>query len=188
MSDARTVQELVADAIAGSQSAWNGIVDRYASLVWSICSSFRLSEADAADVSQAVWLRTVENLHALRVPAALPGWLATTTRNEALKVISTAKRSPSLVSTVIESRADLDSPVLDAALVAAEERAALREAFTQLPEHCQQLLSLLMSDDRPPYAEISARLEMPVGSIGPNRMRCLDKLRRCPALVRWMRS
>lgn len=188
MSDAGPVETLVADAVAGSQSAWNAIVDRYAALVWSICSSFRLSAADAADVSQVVWLRTVESLDALRVPAALPGWLATTTRNECIKALATARRSPSLVSTVVESRADPEQPVPEAALVAAEERAALREAFAQIPEHCRRLLGVLMNDERPSYAEISARLDMPVGSIGPNRMRCLEKLRHCPALTRWMRS
>lgn len=184
----RPVEELVALALRDNQSAWKAIVDRYAALVWSVCSSFRLSQDDAADVSQTVWLHAVEHLSSLRNAAALPGWLKTTTRNECLKVVSAAKRTTSGSATLLESRADIDSPELDAALLAAEKRAAIREGFAQLPRHCQRLLHLLMTEDRPSYAEISTRLDMPVGSIGPNRSRCLDKLSHCPALVRWLES
>ncbi len=188
MGSGRPVEELVALALGDSPSAWKAIVDRYAALVWSVCSSFRLSQADAADVSQTVWLHAVENLSSLRDAAALPGWLKTTTRNECLKVVSAAKRTTPGNATGFDGRADVDSPDLEAALLAAEERAAMREAFAQLPDHCQRLLRLLMTEDRPSYAEISTRLDMPVGSIGPNRSRCLNKLSQCPALVRWLKS
>ena len=68
-------------------------------------------------------------------------------------------------------------------LPAAERHAALREAFGQLPPGCQQLLALLTADPPVSYAEISVRLGIPVGSIGPTRRRCLDKLRRHPAIT-----
>ena len=64
-----------------------------------------------------------------------------------------------------------------------ERRAAVREAFTALPPDAQQLISLLIADPPVPYAEISARLGIPVGSIGPYRGRCLRKLRRHPAIA-----
>ena len=86
MRDDPTVIALVARATEGEQTAWDEIVERFAPLVWSICRRFRLSEADTYDVGQNVWLRLVEYLPSLREPAALPGWLATTTRRECLRV------------------------------------------------------------------------------------------------------
>ena len=74
-------------------------------------------------------------------------------------------------------------PAADQGLLAAERHAALREAFAQLPPDGQQLIALLIADPPLPYAEISARLGMPVGSIGPNRSRYLDKMRRHPAIA-----
>ena len=177
----RSIEALVAEAKAGKQDAWNAIVDRYAPLVWAICHSYRLSPADAADVTQTVWLRAIEHLETLRAAAALPGWLKTTTRNECLRNLSASARTPWQFNEVtMDVRSD--SPALDAELLAAERRAAVREAFAQLPPHCQRLLTLLMSGDDVPYKTISSQLDIPVGSIGPTRSRCLDKLRDCPAL------
>jgi RNA polymerase sigma factor (sigma-70 family) len=181
----RPIDALVAEARNGSQEAWNGIVDRYAPLVWSVCHSYRLSSTDAADVSQTVWLRAVEHLEAIRVPAALPGWLSTTTRNECLRVLTATSRTPwQFNELTMDGRSDADE--LDADLLAAERRAAVREGFAELPPHCQRLLKLLMSGEQLPYKTISAELDIPIGSIGPTRSRCLDKLRGCAALRAWL--
>ena len=59
-----------------------------------------------------------------------------------------------------------------------EQHAALRGALTQLPPPCLHLIALLIQDPPLPYAQISVRLGIPVGSIGPSRRRCLGKLRR----------
>lgn len=184
--DGIPLRELVRRAVEGEQAAWNGIVDRFSGLVWSVCRLFRLSEADAADVAQTVWLRTVEHLPALREADALPGWLSTTTRHECLRVLKQRNRQSFYPGDeVVERTVDPDAPDLDAAIVAAERRAAVLEALALLPDHCRQLIELLVRDDRPSYAEIGARLQMPIGSIGPTRSRCLDKLRASPALRGW---
>ena len=180
-NQSRSIDTLVAQARTGDQDAWNAIVDRYAPLVWAVCHNFRLSSSDAADVSQTVWLRAVEHLDAIRVPAALPGWLTTTTRNECLRTLTASSRAPWQFNEVTMDLGS-DLPELDAGLIAAERRAAVREAFAQLPPHCQRLLTLLMSGDQLPYKTISSQLDLPVGSIGPTRSRCLEKLRDCPAL------
>ena len=180
-SHPRPIEALIVEAKDGNQDAWNSIIDRYAPLVWSVCRSFRLSPSDAADVSQTVWLRAVEHLEAIRVPAAFPGWLSTTTRNECLRTLSASARTPwQFNEFTMDVRSDF--PELDAELLAAERRAAVRESFAQLPPHCQRLLTLLMSGDGMPYKTISDQLDIPVGSIGPTRSRCLDRLRSCPAL------
>src|SRR3954468_10243376 len=87
MAQAREVEELVQSARSGDSGAWDALVDRYLPLVSAIIRRLRLSAADADDVNQTVWLRLVENLDAIREPKALPGWLATTARNEGLRII-----------------------------------------------------------------------------------------------------
>jgi RNA polymerase sigma factor (sigma-70 family) len=184
MRDDPQVVALVARAREGDKRAWDEIVDRYAPLVWSICRRYRLSEPDAADVGQEVWLRLVEQLRALREPAALAGWLATTTQRECLRVLRGARHWQRLKDpTDPEAATDGRAGVVEEELLAAERGMVLREAFSHLPPACQRLLALLMQDPPVPYAAISASLQMPVGSIGPNRARCLDKLRRTPVLA-----
>jgi RNA polymerase sigma factor (sigma-70 family) len=184
MRDSLPVTDLVTRARNGEKQAWDALVERYAPLIWSICRRYRLSRADAEDVSQAVWLRLVDHLDHLRDPAALPGWLATTTRHECGRVLRAAGGPPAFEQVLgVESIADTQTATAEQELLAAERQAALREAFTRLPPGCRQLLALLMADPPVPYAEISARLGISIGSIGPNRSRCLDRLRRDPVIA-----
>ena len=178
------LRDLVARAKDGDDHAWDALVERYAPLVWSICRRHRLGRADADDVAQSVWLRLVDQLDRVREPAALPGWLATTTRRECLRV-SCAARGPhaSIYPLDVENLPDRWAGTADQELLAAERHAALREAFSQLPSHGQQLLALLIADPPVPYADISTRLGIPVGSIGPTRSRYLNKMRRHPAIA-----
>ena len=178
------VIDLVAGARNGDKQAWDALVERYAPLIWSICRGHRLGGADANDVGQSVWLRLVDQLDRVRDPAALAGWLATTTRRECVRVLRAA-HGPHAAAYApdIENMPDNQAETAEQELLAAERRAALREAFTHLPPEAQQLIALLIADPPVPYAEISARLGIPVGSIGPNRSRCLDKIRRYPAIA-----
>jgi RNA polymerase sigma factor (sigma-70 family) len=186
--DDPTVSDLVARARDGDDSAWNDLVDRYSPLVWAVCRRFGMGNADCEDVVQSVWLGLVEALPKLREPAALPGWLATTTRRECLRIAKLARNRQSREQTAVGDVADSGLPSTDHRLMAAELNAVLRTAFAQLDSHCQQLLVLLMRTPPTPYAEISARLGMPHGGIGPTRSRCLAKLRQCPALAEWIES
>jgi RNA polymerase sigma factor (sigma-70 family) len=174
---------LVTRAREGDQGAWDELVERYAPLVWSICRRHRLRGPEADDVGQSVWLRLVEQLGALRQPAALPGWLATTTQRECLRVTRAAGRRETAERPLDFEPPSADDAVIEQELIKAERRAALRAAFAQLPLACRRLLSLLMQEPPLPYAEISTRLGTPIGSIGPSRARCLARLRRAPALV-----
>lgn len=179
-----TVPALVTGAREGDGDAWDQIVERYAPLVWSICRRYRLGPADAEDVNQTVWLLLVEQLGNLREPAALPGWLATTTRRECGRVLhATGRRRAGEQVLIAANLSDTETAPVDHELLVAEQQAALRDAFARLPPACQQLLTLLSADPPVPYAEISARLGIPAGSIGPNRRRCLDRLSRDPAIA-----
>ena len=184
MADYLPVADLVTRAKNGEQQAWDALVERYAPLIWSICRHFRLEAADAEDVGQVVWLNLVTHLDDLRDSAALPGWLATTTRRECGRVINAAdaRRAGERVL-IAESVPDTGTATVEQELLVAEQHAVLRDALARLPPGCQQLLVLLSADPPVPYAEISARLGISVGSIGPSRRRCLDRLARDPAIV-----
>jgi RNA polymerase sigma factor (sigma-70 family) len=184
MRDNLPVTDLVTCAKNGEKQAWDALVERYAPLIWSICRQFRLEVADAEDVGQAVWLNLVNHLDHLRDPAALPGWLATTARRECIRVRRAAGRPPAGPQVLdTENIPDIQTATAEQVLLAAERHAALREAVTRLPPGCQQLLALLIADPPVTYAEISARLGIAAGSIGPNRTRCLDRLRRDPVIA-----
>jgi RNA polymerase sigma factor (sigma-70 family) len=178
------VTDLVTRARNGDKQAWDALVERYAPLIWSICRRYRVAGADADDVGQGVWLQLVDQLDKIRDPAALPGWLATTTRRECVRVLR-AVRGPHAARYArdAETIPDDHSQMAEQQVLVAERHAALREAFAHLPPCDQQLIVLLIQDPPVLYAEISARLRIPVGSIGPTRGRCLDKLRRHPAIA-----
>ena len=183
MRDDPSVVALVTRAANGDNDAWNDIIERYAPLVWSICTRYRLRNHDIEDVGQTVWLLLVEQLGKLREPAALPGWLATTTQRECLRVLTAARKTEDSV-TLDDTLLVVDAAVIEQEILTAERNAALRTALGELPPRCQQLLTMLISDPPRPYAEISATLQIPMGSIGPQRARCLERLRRSSALAR----
>ena len=178
------VTDLVTCARKGDKQAWDALVERYSPLIWSICRRHRLRDADAEDVGQNVWLHLVDQPDNVRDPAALPGWLATTTRRDCLRVLRTA-REPLTAGYGLDAQIlpDEQAGTAEQELLVAERHTALREAFLALPPSDQRLIGLLLEDPPVPYAEISSRLGIPAGSIGPHRGRCLDKLRRDPAIA-----
>lgn len=186
VTDARddpSVIASVAHAVEGDRAAWDEIVQRYAPLVWSICGRFQLSAGDREDVAQNVWLRLVDQLGTLREPAALPGWLATTTRRECLRAVTAARKSGQRQIKPDEELRLVGDTAIDEEILIAERNAALGEALARVPDRCQQLLSMLLADPPYSYAEISAKLNIPVGSIGPQRARCLERLRKSYAFL-----
>jgi RNA polymerase sigma factor (sigma-70 family) len=178
------VEQLVEAARDGDPAAWNALVDRYLPLVTAVIRRLRLSPADADDVNQTVWLRLVEHLDGLREPRALPGWLATTARHEGLRVIK--RRARDLPTDPAGHTFDT-AEVFDMGESLEEDlrAAALREAMGELSEKHRELLLMLLVDPPLSYDDISARLGIPRGSIGPTRARALAQLRRSRALRDW---
>ena len=185
MRDDPSVIALVTRAAGSDEDAWHEIVERYAPLVWSVCARYQLSGTDIEDVRQTVWLGLVEQLDKLRVPAALPGWLATTTQRECLRVLRASNRYSSRHDAfggdpddnLLATEAEIEEEIL-----LAERNAKLRAALAELGDGDRRLLSLLLSDPPLPYAQISEILGIPQGSIGPMRGRCVARLRRSPHL------
>jgi len=182
--DASVIADLVSRARNGDQQAWDALVERYAPLIWSICRKYRLRDADAEDASQSVWLHLVDHLDSVRDPAALPGWLATTTQRECTRIWRAAQRSQ-----VVEDPPDIENipgeqaKTVEQELLVAERHAVLHEALMDLPPAGQRLITLLAVDPPVSYAEIAVRLGIPIGSVGPTRARCMDRLRRHPAII-----
>lgn len=172
------VADAVRRAAAGERAAWDELVASFSRLVWSIAVAHRLGPADSAEVAQTTWMRLVENLGRITQPERLGGWLATTARHESLRLLRLRGRE---LLTDDESRLDLggydDSPTPESVLLEHDRDRRLWRAFAALPEYCRTLLHLVVII-RPPYAEVSDALEMPVGSIGPTRARCLERLRK----------
>jgi RNA polymerase sigma factor (sigma-70 family) len=171
------VADTVRRAAAGDKAAWDEIVTSFSGLVWSIAASHRLGPADAGEVAQTTWLRLLENLHRIREPERLGGWLATTARREALRLLKLHGRE---VVTDDEARFDEVSSAVQSpedVLLGSERKQQMRRAFAKLPEKCRRLLHLVIVVS-PPYTVVAAILDMPIGSIGPSRARCLDRLRK----------
>jgi RNA polymerase sigma factor (sigma-70 family) len=184
MRDDPMVVALVTRAAAGDEGAWNEIVERYTPLIWSICVRHHLGREESSDVNQTVWLLLVEKIGTLRQPAALPGWLATTTQHECLRALRAVRRHEHMgLPSEDQLAPDSGAAMIDEELLAAERGAAIRAAFAELPRGCRELLSMLVSDPPSAYADISARLGVRLGSIGPMRGRCLDRLRRSPQMA-----
>jgi RNA polymerase sigma factor (sigma-70 family) len=170
-------EELVVRARGGDQASWGALTERYTNLLWSVARGMRLSHTDAADVVQTTWLRLVERLDSVRDPEHLASWLVTTVRRESLDTLRRSARvRPGLPELGEDTPAATDD--LDASLLREERDAALWKAFRALAPRCQTLLRVLMADPSPSYTEVSAALEIPVGSIGPTRQRCLNALRK----------
>jgi RNA polymerase sigma factor (sigma-70 family) len=169
------VGQLLQRAAAGDRDAWNRLVERYSRLVWSVVRSFGMDDATAADVSQTVWLRLIEHVGRIRDPERLPGWLATTARREALRVIRGQRRQQP--AEFVADVADPSVPLPDELLLDDELSRTVFVAFRALSDSCRQLLRLLTADPRLDYVTIADLIGRPVGSIGPTRARCLAQLR-----------
>jgi RNA polymerase sigma factor (sigma-70 family) len=173
--------DVVAQARAGENAAWESLIVRFGGLVAAIARRCRLSDADVAEVCQTTWLRLVENLDRIEQPERIGAWLATTSRRESLRI---ATRHTAVSATdVLYLLADEEADPLDAALLRDEQAGAIRRAAERLSPRCQRLLGVLMSDDDLPYKEIAEQLSMPIGSIGPTRGRCLEHLRQIMAEI-----
>jgi RNA polymerase sigma factor (sigma-70 family) len=183
MRNESPVRVLLESAAEGAEFAWRELTLRYSPLIFSMCGRFGLTGSDAEDVAGNVWLRLVISLGTLRDPEALPGWLATTTRRECMALMHKRRRE-----TPDEDVDDVTTPDATASLVEQERRVAVRDALTRLSDRDRELLSLVFADPPLPYDEISSRLGMPRGSIGPIRQRCLARVRRVPAVAALIRD
>ena len=175
------LSDLLRAAAEGDQQAWNALVDRFSGLLWSIARRYWLSEADAADACQMTWLKLLEHLGSIKDPARLPGWLSTTCQRECLALLRRSGRTVPVSDEAFLDARSIPTKGTDHQILLADVYRTLWTAFRQLNDRCQRLLQVLIADaeDGPPsYQGAAAVLGMPVGSLGPTRARCLDRLRK----------
>lgn len=166
--------ELFTAIIDGDDAAWRLAVERYRGLLHWVARRHRLTEDETADVMQETWTRLLEHLDDIRDPAHLGGWLATTTTRQCLAVLRQRRRETPAPDGVVDSP---DSWDVDDRLDAVQRGIALRRAVATLSRRERELIEVLLEPEPPSYAEISRRLSMPIGSIGPVRGRAMRRLR-----------
>ena len=170
------VRTLLAAAAAGDERGWDALLGRFGSMIWAVARAHRLGDADAADVTQATWTTLLTHLDQIKDPDRLGAWLATTARRECLRWLLQARSVVPYGDELPEAEAQQPHPAEE--LLVDQRNAALWRSVGRLRDSDQALLRLLMADPVPSYEEISAALEIPVGSIGPTRARALERLRR----------
>ncbi|MEO6125918.1 MAG: sigma-70 family RNA polymerase sigma factor [Ilumatobacteraceae bacterium] len=188
---------LVDGSLAGDALAWQALVRKLERVVWKAVNMMTTDDDIRKDAFAATWLRLVERLGTIREPDKLPGWLTTTATNEVRQIIRQRGRQP--VSVDWSAPQDVFAGLLanagdgdgdgehDRELVRDEVRSTVRRAFGTLDDECRQILTVLVLADPPvPYKDASAALNRPIGSLGPSRMRCLEKLRNTPAMQSWV--
>src|ERR1043166_2302547 len=177
----RTDEELIQACREGDESAWEVITYRYQNLLFSIPRRAGLSRDLAADVLQEVFTTLYIKLDKLEKPEFLKAWLITTTRHKTIHSISreTRGRPRSIDDDENDPAFDIvdKAPLGDEILIRYEREDQIERAFNEIDDRCRRLLMMLyLEPDKVPYAEVASRLELPIGSIGPTRARCLQKL------------
>jgi RNA polymerase sigma factor (sigma-70 family) len=174
------LERLVERCRGGDADAWAHLVSRFQAMVYSIPRRHGLGADDAADVFQTTFHTLYRNLDRIDSALGLPRWLALTAVRESLRV----KRISGRYSSTEDFGVSLDEVIAsedataEKEAVSAAESESLRRAVADLPTRCRELITMLYLQGDVPYADVAERMRMPVGSIGPTRARCLDKLRR----------
>lgn len=179
-TESRSVWETAADLFArwrqGEPGALDDLVRLLSPMLWQVTRASGLDRATAEDVVQTTWLTLVRSGESIIEPRAVAGWLCTTARREAWRVSKQATRQQPVEDETI-SRKLPDGPAPEEQVVLDDDNARLWDCLGRLSERCQRLLRIVAAESRPDYSAIASALGMPVGSIGPTRGRCLDKLR-----------
>jgi RNA polymerase sigma factor (sigma-70 family) len=179
-SEPGTLLDLVRQARSGDKTAWRDLIGRLKGLVWRVTADGGLSLADREDVFAVTFFRLFEHLDEIREPEKLPGWVATTARNEVRQIMRSRRRTEP--RSEIERWENVDIMGVDEGLLDGELRTALQAAFLRLGCPCQQLLRLVSAVPPLSYDQVSRLLGVPRGAVGPTRQRCLERLRRSPEL------
>jgi RNA polymerase sigma factor (sigma-70 family) len=176
-ADGADLERLLATASTGDPAAWNALVARFGPQLLRAARAHGLSRQQAEDAVQDTWIRLLRNIERVRQPAALGGWLSTTVRRESLRVRGRSQREMPTSQDPRAEVADTSNRDAHAEAAAAECGAVVERALEALPARHRLLMRTLFDEPGPSYQEVAARLDMPVGSLGPIRGRCLARLR-----------
>ena len=178
--DDRTAQKrdaaLLARCRAGAARAWTALLEQYERLVYSIPLSYGLSRDEAAEVAQATFAELVRGLERIEVEDRLTAWLGTVAKRQTIRIFERHRRERATSAAAERLVEPNDAHELDEQRITDVEWVI--QALSLVPERCRALLQALYLDDgEPSYADVAARLDLPIGSIGPTRARCLAAMR-----------
>lgn len=174
-----TDEELLKRCRAGDESAWEEVLDKYKRLVYSIPLNFGLTTDEAADISQQTFISLVENLQRLRPDSHLGAWLAVVARRHALHHLRRREREQVGINEDVHDNSQLLAKMSTSSAFDFERLQSINQGLNQIGQPCRDLLIALYFDVRQPsYEEIAERMQIAVGSVGPTRGRCLERLRR----------
>lgn len=160
----------------GDTQALDDLVRSLTPVLWHVVRAHGLDTERAQDVVQTTWLTFVRRQEAIVEPQAVAAWLTTTARREAWRVAKSANRQLAVADDVLESELPAQRSAESDAVID-DERNRLWGCVRLLSERCQRLIRIVAFDDRPDYRGLAEDMQMPVGSIGPTRGRCLAKLK-----------
>jgi RNA polymerase sigma factor (sigma-70 family) len=184
----QSLTSLVALAIDGHSDAWSALVARLERVVWKSVNMMTFDHEARDDAFAATWLRLAERLDTIREPEKLPGWLATTACNEVRQILRQRNRQQAMQGGDWATSAGGVGDLLDTlpgddgdhsrGMQLDESRRDVRAAFGRLDAPCREIITVLVLADPPvPYEMASERLGRPIGSLGPSRRRCLQKMK-----------
>ncbi len=175
-----TPGELLAGVARGDWAAWREIVRRYEPLVRHTARRAGLSSADAADAEQQTWVLLWQHAHQVREPEHLGAWLVVAARREAIRLATASSRYVLCADPETEYTSPQRQGAADVYPIEGDYDGAVAQALDRLPSRLRNLLVLATSNQCPTYAEIAERLRLPIGSVGPMRMRALERLANTP--------
>lgn len=161
---------------AGRPDAMDDLVRSVSPVLWHVVRAYGLGREEAQDVVQSTWLALVRSRDAVKDPRTIVAWLTTTARRESWRVVKAGGRSSPAEDEELERLGGTETPA-EAVAERNLEAERLWRAVAALSERCRRLVRVIAFSERPDYSSLSTELGMPVGSIGPTRGRCLDKLR-----------
>ena len=173
--------ELVKACRRGEESAWNALVDRYQRLIFAIPRRAGLTEEQAADILQEVFLTLFEKLDEIEQPDKIRSWIVTTAKFKTWGAVRSEKGfySPETEEEMEQEMASLPdtSPLADERLIELEQQHLIRTALQKLEDRCRTILSMIyLRDQTASYAEVAVAIGVGETSISPMRTRCLKKL------------
>jgi len=172
-----TDSELIARCLDGGGDAWDALIDRYARLVYAVPLQMGLDRSEADDVAQETFVTLLGKLQAVRDRERIGLWLAVTARRKSLDLRT---RGPAARESAMDDDAVIADPTpgVGDLLAQLEEEALVHQAVDDLSDRCRAIVRALYLDDPPlSYKATAKKLGIPMGSLGPTRRRCLDKLR-----------
>lgn len=173
--------ELVSLCVKGDQSAWDTLVDRYQRLIYAIPRRAGLSDEQASDVFQEVFLTLLQKIDEIEQPDRIRSWIVTTAKFKTWGIVRGEKGfySPETEEEMEAEMASIrdNTPLADDMLIELEEQHLIRTALLELEERCQKIITMIyLRDPAASYVEVAAAIDVGETSISPLRSRCLKKL------------